>query len=540
MQHRCDEDPCSSSPGSVRVLAIGLDGAEPVWLERWMEEGALPAISELVDRGAYTRLRSIPGFSDSVWSSFYTGTGPATHGYYHHRQVKPGTVRLVPTMNRATKRPFWWLMGSMDREVVVFDVPKVPIQEQGGQVQVLGWGEHYTYHTESRPPELMGEIQKRFGRHPHYQEVFPTRSVQHEQRLLGRILRGVELRTEVTRFLMGRNPWDLFISVFSESHSAGHQFYHHLDPASPVYNAHRADAMAGAMKEAYVAIDRSLARIVEAAPPDTDVVLFSLHGLETHYVARSFIQSLLERLGYQQPPAPSGRGSRNPLGVLRDLLPQWIRDQVNARLPRSTQDELIAHFFETGCDWSRTRAFAEDSREGFPWIRINLEGREPQGIVAQGPEYDALCAELAGELMKLRIHPGGQRAVREVWRTDQVFQGPHVRDLPDLVVFWEQGTPFSAVEHPDVGLVTSDVPTIQTSQHTPRGFLAAAGPHVRSVRDIDAHIMDLAPTLLYLMGSSIPSDMEGRVLRELIAEPYLAGHPVQVDEIQWDVDAWAD
>lgn len=518
-----------------RILAIGLDAGEPTLLERWMDEGVLPTISRIAKTGSYVRLRSFGGaFNDAVWPSFYTGTNPATHGHYHFRQVKPGTVQLVPTMNRSYKRPFWWLPRHLDKRAVIFDVPKVLIQEEGASYQVIGWGEHYPFVRQSRPPELYREIVRRFGRHPHHQEVFPTRSARHEQKLLRRILVGAERRGEATRFLMDQAPWDLFITVFSESHSVGHQFYHHLDPTSPAYDARRARVLEGAVREGYVGIDRAIARILEGIPADTDVLVFSVHGVETHYATHSLLGPLLVRLGYQVP-ASAG----DELGSLRDKLPEWARRRISSMLPIPMQSALIARLFEKGCDWSRTRAVVEDSREGPPWIRINLRGREPWGIVEPGREYDTLCAELTAELMKLRIHPGGQRAVREVWRTDRLFQGPHVRDLPDLILQWERSATISMVEHRGIGLVISDHPTFQKSQHSPRAFLAASGPDFKAgAQLLEAHIMDLAPTLLYLMGSPIPSDMEGRVLKELIPEEFLAQHPIEVKEMFWNAEAW--
>jgi hypothetical protein len=50
--------------------------------------------------------------------------------------------------------------------------------------------------------------------------------------------------------------------------------------------------------------------------------------------------------------------------------------------------------------------------------------------------------------------------------------------------------------------------------------------------------MDLAPTLLHLLGGEIPSDMEGRVLNELIRNEYLSRNPVRFKETSWEVDTW--
>jgi hypothetical protein len=58
------------------------------------------------------------------------------------------------------------------------------------------------------------------------------------------------------------------------------------------------------------------------------------------------------------------------------------------------------------------------------------------------------------------------------------------------------------------------------------------------VQVTNAHIVDLAPTILYLMGSPIPSGMEGRVLRELIQEKFLTIHPIEVAEMDWDAVGW--
>jgi predicted AlkP superfamily phosphohydrolase/phosphomutase len=526
-------------PGSPRVLAVGVDAGEPIWLERWLEEGALPTLSRIIKWGTYGRLQSVgERFYDAVWPSLYTGTGPATHGNYGFRRVKPGTVRLVLGMNRSYKRPFWWLLRHLDKNVVVFDVPKVLIQD-GADRQVIGWGAHGpVFLHASRPPRLLREIRRRFGRHPHYHEVFPTRSVGHEQKILRRILIGAERRAEATRFLMNQAPWDLFITVFSESHSAGHQFYHHLDPTSPAHDSLRAQVLEGAMREAYIGVDGAIGHILEACPLDADVLVFSVHGVETQYTTHNLLEPLLVRLGYQ---VPASADKVDPLPALRDSLPGWFRDQINSLLPLSVQNALISRYFENSVDWRKTRAVVEGSaeKEGSPWIRINLRGREPWGIVEPGREYDALCAELSDELMKLRIHPGGQRAVREVWRTDQFCQGPHLRELPDLGLHWERGTVISMLTHPSVGTITSDLLTIPKSQHSSRAFLAAAGPHFKRGGQLtDARITDLAPTILYLMGSRIPSNMEGRVLSELIQEEFLAEHPIEMEETHWDVEAW--
>jgi arylsulfatase A-like enzyme len=56
--------------------------------------------------------------------------------------------------------------------------------------------------------------------------------------------------------------------------------------------------------------------------------------------------------------------------------------------------------------------------------------------------------------------------------------------------------------------------------------LIACGPHVRPGASARApRIVDLAPTVLSLMGCPVPADMDGRVLAEILLEP--GPQPVQ-------------
>jgi len=68
-----------------RVIAIGLDAADPVLVERWMAEGRLPNLARMRSEGAWGRLRStvelngqrMEAFStEPLWVDFATGCKP--------------------------------------------------------------------------------------------------------------------------------------------------------------------------------------------------------------------------------------------------------------------------------------------------------------------------------------------------------------------------------------------------------------------------------------------------------------------------------
>src|SRR5581483_10953398 len=61
----------------------------------------------------------------------------------------------------------------------------------------------------------------------------------------------------------------------------------------------------------------------------------------------------------------------------------------------------------------------------------------------------------------------------------------------------------------------------------PDGFLIAVGDGIRPGATLEgASVVDVAPTILYLMGLPVARDMDGRVLTEILDEDFAHGHPL--------------
>ncbi len=191
-----------------------------------------------------------------------------------------------------------------------------------------------------------------------------------------------------------------------------------------------------------------------------------------------------------------------PSGTRRwiaDHLPWWLRDRLGSQ---AAAGEI---------DWSRTKAFTlPTDLEGC--IRINLRGREPEGIVEPGSEYEDLCKSIAADLRALVNPATGRRAVREVWIRNQVFPGHRQESLPDLVVSWEDEAPFDALGSPRAGEVTGSNPDRRTGTHSPEAFLLTVGPGVPPGLQGSARLVDVAPTALKLLGLKTGKAMEGRAI----------------------------
>jgi predicted AlkP superfamily phosphohydrolase/phosphomutase len=164
------------------------------------------------------------------------------------------------------------------------------------------------------------------------------------------------------------------------------------------------------------------------------------------------------------------------------------------------------------------RAFALYSfSDGF--VRLNVRGREGRGGVAPG-DYDRACAEVS-ELVRGLTDDRGGPVVEEVLRLRRApDHGPN--DHPaDLVVRWA-GHARDRFVHPRYGAL-GPVPVRRTGGHVADGFLCAAGDGVPAgIRLRPGEPLDVAPTVLALMGQSSSSPLPGRALLRPAARPAAA------------------
>jgi predicted AlkP superfamily phosphohydrolase/phosphomutase len=162
--------------------------------------------------------------------------------------------------------------------------------------------------------------------------------------------------------------------------------------------------------------------------------------------------------------------------------------------------------------WKRTSAFGSlyvESRA----IRLNLKGRDPQGIVSPGQEAERLLQAIADGFLALEM-PDGRPMFGHVYRPEEVYDGPYASQAADLLLKPHDPSTrllgqFTVKEmiHPLTEIRAS------TGNHRPTGILFARGPKVTAKTLPDApHITDIAPTVLRALAESPTAYMDGHPL----------------------------
>lgn len=503
------------------LVILGLDTGDSDAIWRWTREGYLPTIASILERGCWGKTGGPETICEYGFGlTLASGISRSRHGYYYFRQLKPKTYELENLKPSDIKGipPFWSYLRDRQKKVFIVDVPDIdPVPGIEG-ISISNWGTHN--HSpdppSTEPAELVKEVLQMVG--PRMMiPVVPDSDFQQDLQIYRRLLERIEKKGKLCRNLLSRDKFDLINISFSETDPASTQFWKYRPEAGEKNQASGENELTHAIRNIYQAIDREMGLLLAQQTGDANIIIYSLYGAQDEYPTSTLIDSFCRQLGYHVSLPPSQR-QPSLLNLARQIIPQPLRLAISRFLPSSTQESLLANQLNAGTDWQKTTAFAIPSLFT-SFVRVNLKGREPQGIVEPGAEYAAVLNRLEEDLNQLVDPHDGKQAVRRVARTVEMFNcEPHLV-LPDLFVEWKPGDRFmDRVLHPKTILVQEKPQYCPDNQEKLSGFVAAAGPSIQGRGEIeDISLLDLAPTFLSLMGESIPEGMSGKII-EAIAQ----------------------
>jgi len=524
-------------PPLTKVLFLEIDAGEQSLVRQWAASGLMPNVARLLERGLVGPTMAPEGFFvGSIWPSLMTSVNPARHSVHSWEQLRPGTYeffRIVfPHQNK--RAPFWKWLSNAGRRVAVFDIPLSGIVENLNGIQSVEWGAHdAAIGFTTWPPSLKDEIVAKFGPAP-ARSCDGKKTPEEYAAFRDGLVRAVNAKAELTCHYLKQGGWDFFAQVFTESHCAGHQTWHLQDKSSPHYDAALAAVAGNPMQDVYVAIDRAIGRILSLVGDDTTVVFLCGHGMGQAYGAYYLFPDILMRLGVAKPvakkelPAPA-RATRRVTDTALSAVWRAMPEPVKAMLRPLRNDlrEWIDHdpgYERPGgprhIDHAASQCFMIDNNHAVSGVRLNLAGREPNGVLHPGEEADAFCDRLARDLLDIVDLERGVPAFTKVTRTADLYRGEYADHLPDLLVQWNPAMPVgkARLSSPKLGVLEGVYRISRTGEHRPEGLFAATGRDIAPRRlNRTVSVMDFAPTFAALLGVTPPPDIDGVPIAEVLA-----------------------
>ncbi|MEY2422143.1 MAG: hypothetical protein QOI95_2210 [Acidimicrobiaceae bacterium] len=484
------------------MLCIGLDAGNRKTALDLVARGRMPNLAALLERGSMAEVESPYGtFVGSVWPTFATSRGLSRHGRYCYEQLVAGTyeVHRVPG---GTADPFWAGIAAAGRRVAVVDLPHADIVPTVDALQVVDWGRHDpNVGFRTHPEALARSILERYGS----QTNDSDRYARHGQlaQLRHDLLDGLGRKTDFLVDLVGSEPWDLFLAVFSESHCAGHQLWSLHDQTHPSFDPDLAAKLGDPVEEILTQQDSAIGQLVEAAGDDVAVFVLLSHGMTSHFDATQFLPRMLAAI--EDAHGAPRRLTRVRVWAARGM--RRVRRTISRRAHRAS--------FVKSVDGSR-RFFAIPNNEAYGAIRLNVVGREPLGRVTPGHDFDTTCAFLEEQLTNWVNADTGTPVVARVVRASDHYPESTSCALPDLLIEWERSEPIDAVEAPGLGRLANTPPLTRTGDHIPGGLLVAAGLGIASGATLPPVCMeDIGPTIGAILDVEL-WDIDGNVVDTLV------------------------
>lgn len=476
---------------NTKCIVIGLDGATFELINPLIGMGKLPTIKKMMAEGVHAVLKStIPPLTGPAWVSFATGKNPGKHGCYDFELAKNSLDQIEMISSKDINGDtFYEVLDRGGKKCTLINLPcSYPPRIKGMVItDFLTRGSDFIF-----PESLIREIPelKKYrivpNRYPSIKKYISD--VRHLEKV----------RFECARKLFQKD-WDFFFMLFQGTDWLQHRIYDQL-----------VSGEASEAFEFYEELDGYIKWFVENAE-NVNILIMSDHGFRSYKKAFA-INKWLMREGYLKVKPRESMGStfreKSTVKVPVSLLKHWRLFEISSFFYRILRRILppITPVIRTLPDGASTAYSILSSANGnCCGIYINSRQRFSNGSIETG-DYERVRSEIMDKLEKL-TDKGGTRIFDSVLRREDVYSGEYLDRAPDMFLFSDDYniTPFSKDE--------------AANEHSLNGIFIAYGKDIkRDVKISIAEIIDLAPTILHVMGVPVQKDMDGRVLKEIFKE----------------------
>jgi predicted AlkP superfamily phosphohydrolase/phosphomutase len=451
LRHRAKEQP-------PRVVFIGLDGTPYTFLKRLIAEGRAPHAARLAEQGSLLRMDSSwPWVSSVAWSTMMTGVNPAKHNIYGFVDRDPATYKqFIPTSRHMKARTLWEVLSDAGKRVIVVNVPVTYPPRQVNGILVAGFLSP-SLDKAVYPPSYLPTLQS-LG---YIVDADPWKARESKDLALQEVNAALEARIRTLFHLLDNEEWDYLHVHIMETDRLHHFLWQQMEAGDTTY--------APAFYRFYERIDGMLGELAAKleAQPRTTLLWMADHGFCT-IVKEVYVNC-------------------------------WLMDQGWLKLRHAPPDRA------KGLDEIDPTSVAYSLDPGRVFIRVR--GREKQGCVAPGAEYEALRDEIAAAALELRDPDSGAPFFQAAFKREELYHGPYLEQAADLILAPHDGYDPKGPLYKEALAYKGDE---LVGMHTYDDAMLYLGG--RSVPQTRFSVLNVMPTILDLMEVPQPPGLDGRSL----------------------------
>ena len=476
-----------------KVMIIGLDGATFDLIKPWVNDGELPSFKRITEDGCYGILEStIPHITPPAWTSMTTGKNPGKHGIFDFMSMeRTGDSWKLKLYNSRSKKSkeIWDYLDN--KKSIVVNVPLTYPPRPINGIMITGMftpdikNSDFTY-----PKEFKREILKSF---PDYViELNWNIYKGKERKFLEDLYKMTEERIKLFWYLFEKE-WDFLFFVFVGTDRMQHIIWDEKK-----------------LLGYYQYLDKFLGKVLNALEnKNINLFLVSDHGFSK--IKKSVhINTLLKEEGFLEM-RRNNENLLNKLGISKERLSQFLVKYKLSKIYTALPPKIL-HIIRKSVPGKSN-----------PVYDLNLEN-SIAAMVGSGSIFiteknsdnlKEIKSKLKSKLENLKDPDTKEKIIEKVFRKEEIYSGPMINKAPDLLLLPTKG--YSLVH--EVATTIIERPNFKKADHALNGIFLAYGPGVKKGNKIEnAKIYDIAPTILHILGSPIPNDMDGKVLKEIFEE----------------------
>ncbi len=497
----------------IKSLILGVDGGTFSVINPLIEQGKLPNFQKLIVTGVSGNcISTIPPVTGTAWPSLLLGQNPGKHGVFgffkkelsDYGQLSRGSDFI--TSEVLAGKTFLDYLSDKGKKVALITIPMTyPTWEINGII-VSGYPcpdnkENFVYKTKDINVVVPESLNFSAD---YYDSVNKDRLEKDEHEVI------VKLKN-LTIDLIQNNKIDCLMVVFGATDRMQHEYWRYRDEKLPATEEERKQ-FGSSVDRIYEKVDEAFGEILQHTDETTNVFVVSDHGGGAKPTTFFNVNTWLKERGdlFAKSSSNSFYRSLKSLAKNFPIVRQTQEKLLGTRLLGAKLSEARKVISASRFDWGKTKAYFYKMEFPSGGLVINLVGRHEQGIVTTD-QYENYRDELIKDLKELKNNQG-QAVFREIKKREEVYQGEHVKNAPDIIFIVNEN--FLSDEELRDRVFTS-VSTAELSHisglHRMEGMFIAKGPFFKRNLKKEINLIDLSAYVLQSCGFPIPNDMDGKI-----------------------------
>ena len=499
----------------MTVYVLGIDGASPELIQEYISDGDLPNFEKLRKESAYGDLETVfPPITPCAWTSFLTGKNPGKHGIYDFSVRKDSEDFDIVTSADVGSETIYDLMNRHGKTVGSLGIPLTyPPQEVDGYM-ISGLPIDKIDEDKVYPTDLWEDIQDMGGLSIHAS----TFTGDNEEEYIQSHHDQIDQMEKVYFNLMDKRDLDLNIVLFPNTDTMAHWMWKYIDEEHPDHP--EGNDYSDCLKKVYIRMDEILGKLREKISEDDYLIVMSDHGFgpvhKNIYLNNLFREEGL--LEFKNKPSTLFRRSLLKSGVTPDrgyrLVSKLGLEEYVVQSEQKEEGGILGKIAELpvlsedDIDWENTKAFVKGNF-GQIYLNEDLSTQEREETIEKIKEI----------LHDFEDPETGEKIIEKVQRKEDRYHGSEIGKAPDLLFFtkdlkymswrhFEFGSKKKIKSHPS-----------RTGHHKMHGIFHISGPGIASGKKLEGlKITDVTPTILNLLETPVPRDMDGKAIVKAFEE----------------------